>query len=299
MKICRVGFIGAGKVGSSLGRYLKENGINITGYFSKTAESAKLVAEFTTSRVYTDIQQLLKDSDTLFLTVPDGKIGEVWDYMKKFDVKNKNICHCSGSISSTAFFDAEKLGAYSYSIHPLLAISDKFTSWRSLKEAFFCIEGSMGHLAEIKDLFGSMGNHVVAIDTEKKPLYHAAAVIASNLSTALFQIGADMLKQCGFNAQESQEALWPLFLGNAANIAHSGTIKALTGPIERGDVCTIQKHLEAFANFDVNSSEKILYLLLSQRLLKLAESRQDGKDYDEVAKLLAKELKFINKRLEF
>lgn len=94
----------SGEVGFSLGKYLKENGVEITGYFSKSPESAKSAADFTNTKLYKSIENILSDSDTLFITVPDGQISKVWDYMKNLDIKNKNICHCSGSISSTVFF---------------------------------------------------------------------------------------------------------------------------------------------------------------------------------------------------
>ena len=87
----RAGFIGAGKVGFSLGKYLKENGVEITGYFSKSPESAKSAADFTNTKLYKSIENILSDSDTLFITVPDGQISKVWDYMKNLDIKNKNI----------------------------------------------------------------------------------------------------------------------------------------------------------------------------------------------------------------
>ena len=77
----RAGFIGAGKVGFSLGKYLKENGVEITGYFSKSPESAKSAADFTNTKLYKSIENILSDSDTLFITVPDGQISKVWDYM--------------------------------------------------------------------------------------------------------------------------------------------------------------------------------------------------------------------------
>ena len=99
----RAGFIGAGKVGFTLGKYLAMHGIEISGYYSRTPASAKEAAEFTQSRYYTSIEEITKDSDTLFLTVPDGTIGEIWDDMRNLPIKNKNICHCSGSIPSTVF----------------------------------------------------------------------------------------------------------------------------------------------------------------------------------------------------
>ena len=92
----KIGFIGAGKVGFSLGKYFVSNGIFVTGYYSMSPKSAKSAAEFTNSRMYNSLTDILKDSDTLFITVPDDAIGTVWEYMKNLDVKNKKICHCSG-----------------------------------------------------------------------------------------------------------------------------------------------------------------------------------------------------------
>lgn len=100
----RVGFIGAGKVGFSLGKYLVSNNVTVTGYFSKSSKSAKLAADFTSTKAYSSLENILEDSDTVFLTVPDDIIGEVWENIRNLDIKNKKICHCSGSIASTAFF---------------------------------------------------------------------------------------------------------------------------------------------------------------------------------------------------
>ena len=113
----KVGFIGAGKVGFSLGKYFKTHGVNVVGYYSKTPESAKSAADFTGTKVYGTIADIVRDSDTIFVTVPDGQICMVWDCIKNLDIKNKNICHCSGSISSAAFFVGEKNCASGYYLH--------------------------------------------------------------------------------------------------------------------------------------------------------------------------------------
>ena len=70
----RIGFIGAGKVGYSLGRYLKEHHISISGYYSRSLQSAMDAAEFTGTNFYSTLDELVKDSEVLFITVPDGVI---------------------------------------------------------------------------------------------------------------------------------------------------------------------------------------------------------------------------------
>ena len=286
----RAGFIGAGKVGFSLGKYLKENGVEITGYFSKSPESAKSAADFTNTKLYKSIENILSDSDTLFITVPDGQISKVWDYMKNLDIKNKNICHCSGSIPSTVFFDAENRGAYRYSIHPLYAISSKATSYLDLGKACFTIEGSDAHLAELKALFSEMGNTVVAISPDSKALYHAAAVMVSNQIVALADMGTALLVKCGFSEAAAAEALSPLLLGNAQSVAEKGAVNALTGPIERGDAQTVSKHLQEIRKFAAESTvgQDILtaYTALSKQLIRIAQQKHPHKDYKHLEKEL-------------
>lgn len=268
----KVGFIGAGKVGFSLGKYFKEKNITVTGYYSKSPESAKSAADFTNTKAYDSIEELLRESDTLFITVPDQNIGEVWDCIKNLDIKNKNICHCSGSIASTAFFDGEKLGASIYSVHPLYAISNKYESYQELQNAYFTVEGSQNHIQDMEELLQKAGCRVIRITAENKSLYHCGAVVVSNLVVGLYALGSHMLESCGFAKEDAQNALTPLFLGNAQAIAEKGQVAALTGPVERADIVTIEKHISSIRNSSVESKEELLqiYLLLSEQLLAIA-----------------------------
>ena len=279
----KIGFIGAGKVGFSLGKYFISNGISVTGYYSRSPKSAKSAAEFTNSRMYSSLTDILKDSDTLFLTVPDDVIGTVWEHIKNLDVRNKKICHCSGSISSAAFFDAENKGAFAYSIHPLCAVSDKYNSWRDLKNTVFTIEGSEQYLTKMRNLFVGFSNETVVINTKDKALYHAGAVLASNLVIALLSMSEDVLKQCGFSAESARKALLPLFKVNAENIVQNGPEEALTGPVERNDVQTVRHHLESLGK-DLTKRE--VYRLLSLELTKIAQEKHWQRNYTQMKEVL-------------
>jgi predicted short-subunit dehydrogenase-like oxidoreductase (DUF2520 family) len=286
----RAGIIGAGKVGFTLGKYFmthQAGGIQVTGYYSRTPASAKEAAAFTETRFYEDLAGITKDSDTLFITVPDGAIADVWDDMAGLPIKEKIICHCSGSISSTVFFDAEKRGAYRYSVHPLYAISDQYRSYLSLGDAYFSIEGSEKHLRDLAKSFSAMGNHVVTMDPKKKAMYHAAAVMVSNQMVALADIGAEMLEDCGFQRRDAEMALAPLLTGNALRIGDVGPVAALTGPIERGDSATVKAHLSALEEEKWDEIREI-YLALSRRLVKLAEEKHPERNFEELEKELRK-----------
>lgn len=293
----KVGFIGAGKVGFSFGKYLKAHNINVVGYYSRTPESAKSAADFTGTKVYATIAEIVRDSDTLFVTVPDGQICMVWDCIRNLDIKNKNICHCSGSISSAAFFDGEDLGASVYSVHPLYAVSSRYDTYKELGQAYFTLEGSENHLQEMKDMLHDAGCKVIVMDSKNKSLYHCGAVVVSNLVTGLYSLGVRILENCGFEGRDAEKALIPLFLGNARNVAESGPIDALTGPVERADISTIEKHIRSIQNIP-NAEESAdllnLYLLLSKQLLAIAGEKHPERDYAKVTEVIKNEKHSVN-----
>ena len=262
----RIGFIGAGKVGFTLGKYLEQNlkkekiqknlpeTVTVSGYYSRQVESAKEAAAFTDTAVFDDLKKIVCASDVLMLTVPDGRIEAVWDSIKAFDIKGKLICHCSGAMTSNIFSGVTEAGAFGYSIHPMYAISSKTKSYR------------------------------VLLSTENKTKYHAAAVFASNLVNGLYGSAVSLLEDCGFENKQAERALVPLFMGNASHIAEDGPVAGLTGPIERNDVTTVKKHLNV-----LEKNEKYIYTGVSRAVVTLAEQKYPDRDYSEMKNILSKQ----------
>ncbi|MCD7980927.1 MAG: DUF2520 domain-containing protein [Clostridiales bacterium] len=269
-----IGFIGAGKVGFSMGKYLTERGRRVTGYYSRSPRSSLEAAEFTQSGQYPDIAGLVRESDMIFLTVPDGAIAPVWDQVKRLPIQNKMILHCSGFLSSAVFSDIGGTHAFGYSIHPLLAVNDRYTSWEKLGSAVFTIEGAGEHLDFLKNMFESFGNTVEVISAEHKALYHAAAAMASNLYVGLAGLCEELLCGCGFSPENAHTALIPLILGNVQNIADVGPAAALTGPIERNDADTVAAHLGCLPE-----ESREVYRVLSGQVLKVAKQKHPERDY--------------------
>jgi predicted short-subunit dehydrogenase-like oxidoreductase (DUF2520 family) len=277
----KIGFIGAGKLGFSLGKYLVENNINVCGYYSKNLGSSKEAAIFTNSRYYESLKSIINDCDTIFITTQDGVISEIWDSISHLPINNKIICHCSGSLSSNIFSNIEDHGAYGYSIHPMIAFSDKYNSHKQLKHATITIEGVNDYLDTFKDMFESLGNKVKVISKSNKAKYHGASVFVSNHVIALFNTGIELLSDCGFTEEEARESLYPLMINNIKNIWQNGIVNSLTGPIERGDIGTIEKHLQA-----LNEEDRELYKLLSKKLIKIAKIKNSNKDYSNLEKMI-------------
>ncbi len=279
----KIGFIGAGKVGFSLGKFFAQGGVPVTGYYSRHRESAQEAALFTGTKEYGELHALVQDSDALFLTVPDGTISSVFETLKGFDLSGKQICHCSGALSAREGFPGiAETGAFGYSIHPLFPISSKRLSCRELPGAFFCLEGDGPHLPRWKALLESLGPSVQIISGANKVRYHAACAISSNLMCALVQESLDLLESCGFSRELGLKALSPLMRSNLEHIIETGPAEALTGPVERGDTATVAKHLDCFPSRE----ERDLYRVVSEKLVQVARARHPERDYEPMKHLL-------------
>lgn len=281
----KIGFIGAGKVGVTLGKYFSLYGkkVQLTGYYSQSYDSTVQAAGFTQSKAYSELEALVKDSDTLFLTVPDGKIEDVWDCIRELplSMEGKIICHTSGALSSAVFSGIESKKAFGYSVHPLFAISDKLHSYKELSQCLFTIEGAKEHLDDVRLLLESCGNMVEVIDQEVKAKYHGAAVMASNQMLALAYLAEQSLLECGFSEEHARKALTPLMIANLEHWSNVGAIDALTGPVERNDVETVHKHLQVFKD-----NEEQVYRQLSNVLVEIAQKKHETLDYGQMLKEL-------------
>lgn len=273
MDCIRIGFIGAGRVGVSLGKYLMEKGRKVSGYYSLSLESAKWAAEFTNTTYYESLQEVISSSDMILFTVPDYAIQEVWEEAKPY-ISGMIVGHCSGLHSSKIFSDAGDNGNYAYSIHPLFAISSKENSWKEFSKILFTIEGDEKYLHTIEEMFQSMGNRTRIISAENKIKYHAAAALSSNYMTALFFMAQKLFLECGFEEKEAAEELYTLSKGNLDHILEQGCVKALTGPLERNDIDTVRKHIQS-----LDPKMRAVYQENAKYLIEVAEKKNPKRDY--------------------
>ena len=279
----KTGFIGAGKVGFTLGKYFSVNGVELSGYYSRNPESALQASEFTGSAYFKSTEELVKQSDIVFITVSDSALESVYKEVIKYDISGKMICHCSGAVTAKdVFCDAEERGVYIYSVHPLFPVSSKTESYKQIKSAFFCIEGSEKYLSYWVSLFTSLGNSTRIISGESKVKYHTACTFASNLVCGLIAESTRLMQDCGFSEKEALNALSPLVLANIGNVLEKGAVNALTGAVERCDAVTVKKHLDCLES----ESERSIYRSLSGKLTELAQQKHPLTDYTPVLDVL-------------
>lgn len=288
-----VGFVGAGKVGTALGELFRSCGIVVSGYSSLLAEDAQAAAEKTASDAYADAAEVVDASDVIFFTVPDGEISNAWKSLVASygaaacdALFGKIVCHCSGALPAAVLADAAEYGAKAVSVHPLFAISGGGSAQAKIGTALFTLEGDESALATVSALLDVCGVCHREIASSDKPLYHAAAVCASNLAVGLFASAQTMLERCGFGADEARGALRSLFVGNCESIAERGPIDALTGPIERNDAETVVGHLMAFREDPTLLKERDAYTALSRVVVEVAAAKHPERDYSHIAEIL-------------
>jgi predicted short-subunit dehydrogenase-like oxidoreductase (DUF2520 family) len=263
----RIGFIGSGKVGCSLAAYFEQCNLTVSGVYSRSDNDAK----------FGNINELINVSDIVFITVTDTALSAVWSGLDKTMLSGKIICHCSGSISSAVFENADEYGAHVASVHPMLAFDSKKVSFEKIRKAFFTIEGDAKATEVVSSLLDFCGNKHCLIDKSAKAKYHAAAVFASNFVVATAHTAVKLLTECGFDEKNALEALTPMLMGNMDNICQKGTCEALTGPIERNDLTTVEKHLLCL---DEDTAK--LYKELSKVLVSIAEDKHKDRNYEEL-----------------
>jgi predicted short-subunit dehydrogenase-like oxidoreductase (DUF2520 family) len=150
----------------------------------------------------------------------------------------------SGVGSLDLLTSARDKGAFVASIHPVQSFADIESAICSIPGSVFGItandEIKLWSITLVEDLKGL----AFFVPDDDKPLYHAAACMASNYLVALIHIVEEMYKNLGLKNEDVVKAYLPLVKGTLLNIEKKGPIQALTGPIARGDLGTIKKHLQ-------------------------------------------------------
>ncbi len=268
----RIGFIGAGKVGTAFGAYLSSKGLCISGFYSRTPESARNAAKLSNSSFFSDVRKLSDNTDILFITTSDDSIETVCDQLTKDCILRQGqiIVHMSGALPSSVLKSSRQAGCYVCSMHPLQAFADINKAVEDLPDTYFSIEGDEEKIHILEDILKAAGNRYFVIKPQDKTIYHAAACVFSNYLTTLMNEGLGMLSSIGIDSAEGFEAVLPLIKGTISNIAALGPDKALTGPIARGDASTVQKHLTAINTAIPDMLE--LYSYLAEKTFELAKS---------------------------
>ncbi len=239
-----IGFIGAGTVGTALAVRLKLRGYAIVAVASRTPASAhRLADQVPGCRVYASGDGVAQAADLIFITTPDAAIGAVASGVPWR--RGQAVVHCSGVDSLDVLEPARKRGAMVGGFHPLQTFASVAQAVENIPGSTIAVEAEEPLLTTLKGVAESLEGKWVVLKAGDKVLYHAAAVISCNYLVTLMQMATDLWQTFGVDRAEATQALMPLLRGTLNNLEKVGLPNCLTGPVARGDLGTIRKHLEA------------------------------------------------------
>lgn len=240
----KTGFIGAGTTSTALAVRLSQKGCPVVAVSSRTLSSARKLARLVSDcQVCYTAQEVADAAELVFITTHDDVIAQVCSEVQWHE--GQSVVHCSGAHSVDILESAKKLGAAVGSFHPLQTFADVDQAIENLAGATFALEAEEPLLSTLKELTSLLNGNWVVIKPGDKVLYHAAAVFACNYLVTLVKVALDLWLDFGVSSQEATRALLPLLEGTINNINNIGLPDCLTGPIARGDLGTIERHLSA------------------------------------------------------
>lgn len=223
----------------------------------------------------------LAQVSVVILAVPDDAIPPLADALAASGgVRAEQVVlHLSGSRGHEVLQGLASSGAALGSLHPLQTLVEPDRAPLHLRGAWAAVEGMPRAVELAERLARAVGLRPFRVRPEDKPLYHAGAVFASNYFVVVEAVAEQLLRQAGLSEADAWAALRPLVRGTLDNLVREGPLKALTGPVLRGDAETVARHLAALPEAVVG-----LYRGLSTSALDLA--RQRGLDEASAARVV-------------
>lgn len=248
----RVAVVGPGRVGQALGRLLLVAGVRIGWVAARRLAAAKMAARFIgAGRAVTLDSADLASAPVLLITTSDSALAEVALALarRRRSWKGAIVLHTSGAwpagSSDSVLQPLRQRGASAASLHPLQTVPSATIGVLNLIGCLWAIEGDPQAVKLAKRWVRKLRGTALTLRPERKPTYHAAAVIACAGVVTLMESSRRLLEQCGVAPKRARDMLQGFVEETAKNFAALGTKRALTGPAVRGDWTTIRKHLAA------------------------------------------------------
>jgi predicted short-subunit dehydrogenase-like oxidoreductase (DUF2520 family) len=233
------------------------------------------------------LQRPEEGTTAVFLSVPDEALPEVSMTLAAQGEAPAGCVafHLSGALGTDPLSPLHARGYGVGTFHPLQTVAEPVGGADLLAEAYYSISGESGALSLARRLVRAMGSRAITVPVARRPLYHAAAVFASNYLSGLVGASARLMAQAGVPQEDALSAILPLARGTLVNLERLGPVLALTGPVARGDVETVRLHLRA-----LEPRERALYAAMGLEVLWVArEAGLEEEVAEELRELLERE----------
>ncbi len=265
----RIGFIGAGHVGTALAVAMLRAGWPVAAVSSRDPGRVERFRTLVPTARAVPVAGIADEVDLIFVTVPDDVIPAVADRLRLYG--GQAVVHTSGALPADVLAPALAAGSSAGSFHPLVAFADLERSVAALRGATVALEGDAGLLTLLAELAADLGAQPVLLPPGGKAAYHAAAVLSAGGVVGLLDAIAEVGRGAGLDEAGALAIYAPLIRQTLANAETLGIAAALTGPLLRGDVSTVRGHLDALDRLAPRARE--LYRAVARREIALAVGR--------------------------
>jgi predicted short-subunit dehydrogenase-like oxidoreductase (DUF2520 family) len=240
----RVAIVGAGNLGTALARALQRAGYEIEAVIARargaSLKKAQRLARQVGAGASTDLSEV--QAELIWFCVPDAEIARAARTLaRKIEWKGRVALHSSGALTSDELAALRLRGAAVASVHPLMTFVRD--SGASLAGVPFALEGDPAAVRVARRIVQDVGGRAHSIRKKDKAAYHAWGTFASPLFTALLATTEQVAALVGVNRKAAKQRMIPILLQTLANYAALGADGAFSGPIIRGDVDTVKRHL--------------------------------------------------------
>jgi len=276
----RIVIVGVGNLGSALADSLWRAGYVIESLVvrsrGRSLKRAEKLAHKVGARASTSVPALM-NANLVWLCVPDSQIARVsLALSQKGAWKGRVVLHSSGALSSDELAALRAQGAAVASVHPLMTFVGSSNS--SMAGVPFAVEGDATAVRTARRIISDLGGHAYAIRKSDKAAYHAWATFASPLLTALLATSERVGSAAGVPPAAARRRMTPILLRTLANYANFGAPGAFSGPIVRGDVDTVARHMRVLAKVP---EAQAVYVALARAALRYLPARNE-KDLREI-----------------
>ena len=267
----KIGILGSGVLAKSFGKLFHEaQGYCVDVLVARNIEKAQSSISFIGEGFASESLVDLSDSDIILIAVSDSAIEESAISLKSKipNLSAELVFHCSGAYDSSLLSVLKSNTTNIGSLHPLNSFVAPLETLGAFEGINCALEGCPSSVESMRIIVEDLGGSSFVLTAKEKPVYHAAAVFASNYLVSTLSAASELFSEIGL--EDKFGLLRQLSLNSLENVFERGAQNALTGPIERGDVKLVSSQLRALENYPELQS---LYCELGRQTLKIANSR--------------------------
>ena len=266
-----VAIIGPGNVGTTLAILAAKHGYDVYIGARNIQQAEAAAKQVGANCIASNMQQAVKNADLILITVSDDAIEAVCNELSTQHALPQNaiVAHCSGALDSDILTSAEQSANCAIaSMHPLQSFPNINSALKNIDNTYCYYEGNPTALDKVKSFVSEIGMTPILINKQAKVLYHIVGVTACNYLSSLMDTALEVAELADIDRETMWQSLFPLISATLSNINQQGTANALTGPIERGDIRTIRKHVDVLLKTTPEISH--IYATLGVQTTKLA-----------------------------